>query len=284
MLSVGARRTLRAGVARCVAAWLGALCVFAFAASAAADARSDYLIRLLKDSTQFRVRAQAAISLGGVESAPEVVDALMASLSDEHPAVRAAAANSLGRLSDSKSLRALHSAENDPEPPVRSAVKAAIAKIESSSRQSGSQVAVKTTPTGPPRFYVAVGRPATRAADVGASDLDRALQVLRERVSSIDGVVLAPADEPPSQVRSVLRARNLRGYYIESSVTSIEQKPGGGVRAAVSVIVATYPDRAMRAIMQGAATAMGGGDSKAQAMAAALKSALNQLPQAMARE
>jgi hypothetical protein len=100
----------------------------------------------------------------------------------------------------------------------------------------------------------------------------------------MDGVVLAPLDEPPSQVRSVLRARNLRGYYIESSVTSIEQKPGGGVRAAVSVIVATYPDRAMRAIMQGAATAIGGGDSKTQAMAAALKSALNQLPQAMARE
>ena len=108
--------------------------------------------------------------------------------------------------------------------------------------------------------------------------------MLRERVQSIDGVVLAPADEPPSQVRSVLRARNLRGYYIESSVTSIEQKPGGGVRAQVSVIVATYPDRAMRAIMQGAATAMGGGDSRTQAMAAALKSALNQLPQAMARE
>src|SRR5262245_61338209 len=104
MPSVGARRTLRAGVARRIAAWLGVLCVFAIASSAAADARSDYLIRLLKDSTQFRVRAQAAISLGGVESAPEVVDALMTSLSDEHPAVRAAAANSLGRLSDSKAL------------------------------------------------------------------------------------------------------------------------------------------------------------------------------------
>jgi hypothetical protein len=82
----------------------------------------------------------------------------------------------------------------------------------------------------------------------------------------------------------VLRARNLRGFYIESAVTSLEQKPGGGIRAAVSLIVATYPDRAMRAIMQGAATAMGGGDSRAQAMAGALKSALNQLPQAMARE
>ena len=33
---------------------------------ASADARSEYLIRLLEGSTQFRVRAQAAISLGSV--------------------------------------------------------------------------------------------------------------------------------------------------------------------------------------------------------------------------
>ena len=168
---------------------------------------------------------------------------------------------------------------------MRSAVKAAIAKIESAARPSGSRSGqdhadraaafLRRGSAGPRR-----ARPTSRAGD-----LDRALQVLRERVSTIDGVlVLAPPDEPPSQVRSVLRARNLRGYYIESSVTSLERSPAAAFAPPVSVIVATYPDRAMRAIMQGAATAMGGGDSKTQAMAAALKSALNQLPQAMARE
>jgi hypothetical protein len=252
--------------------------------TALADARNDYLIRLLKDSTQFRVRAQAAISLGGVDTAAGVVDALTTALADEHPAVRAAAANSLGRLSDPKSLRALRSAAADPEPPVRSAVSAAIAKIESAARQAGTQVETKQMPSGPARYYVALGRPASRAPDVSTGDLDHALQVLRDRVATIDGVVIAPINESPSQVRSVLRARNLRGFYLESSVTSLEQKPGGGVRVAVSLIVATYPDRAMRAIMQGAATAMGGGDSRSQALVSAFKSALNQLPQAMARE
>src|SRR5262249_30905608 len=145
MPSVGARRSLRAGVALRIAAWLGALCLFSVASRAAADARSDYLIRLLQDSTQFRVRAQAAISLGGVESAPEVVDALMKSLSDEHPAVRAAAANSLGRLSDGKALRALHAAENDSEPPGRAAVKAANARIESSPHSGGGERAIQNT-------------------------------------------------------------------------------------------------------------------------------------------
>jgi hypothetical protein len=279
MLHVRARR-------RWISTLVGALfgLVALGASSVHADARNDYLIRLLKDSTQFRVRAQAAISLGGVESAAGVVDALTTALADEHPAVRAAAANSLGRLSDPKALRALRSASSDTEPPVRAAVSAAIAKIESAARQMGAQIETKPTPSGPARYYVALGRPASRAPDVSNGDLDQALQVLRDRVATIDGVVIAPSNESPSQVRSVLRARNLRGFYLESSVTSLENKPGGGVRVAVSLIVATYPDRAMRAIMQGAATAMGGGDSRSQAMMSAFKSALNQLPAAMARE
>ena len=222
--------------------------------------------------------------LGGVDSAAGVVDALTTALADEHPAVRAAAANSLGRLADPKSLRALRSASSDPESPVRSAVSAAIAKIESAARQVGSQSRSGRHRRGPPRYYVALGRPASRAPDVSTGDLEQALQVLRDRLATIDGVVIAPVNESPSQVRSVLRARNLRGFYLESAVTSLEQKPGGGVRVAVSLIVATYPDRAMRAIMQGAATAMGGGDSRSQAMMSAFRSALNQLPAAMARE
>jgi hypothetical protein len=107
---------------------------------------------------------------------------------------------------------------------------------------------------------------------------------LKARVQEIDGVVLAPANESNSSAEQVMRSRKLKGFYIESSVTSIENKPDGGVRAVVSLIVATYPGRDMRAVMQGAATALGGGDIKGQAVEAAFKSALRQLPQAMVRE
>jgi hypothetical protein len=250
-----------------------------------ADARSDYLIRLLKGSTQFRVRAQAAISLGGVGAASDVVDALATSLKDEHPAVRASAATSLSRLADPRALRALRAAAEDSEPPVRTAVKAAIAKLEGAERRD-TEIAAPPKPrsTGPARYYVAVGRPASRVPDFTAADLDRVQQILRERVSSLDGVELAAAQETPTSVRNLLRSRTLRGFYIDSAITSVERKPGGSTRVAVSVIVATYPDRAMRAIMQGAATASGGGDTRAQAIGGALKSALSQLPSAMARE
>jgi hypothetical protein len=252
--------------------------------SSDADARSEYLIRLLKGSTQFRVRAQAAISLGGVGAASDVVEALAASLGDDHPAVRASAAASLGRLGDVTALRALRKVASDPEPPVRSAVQAAIARLESTQRQPATTTGVLQPPSGPVRYYVAIGKPASRVPEFTAADLDRVQQILRERLAVVDGVELAKTPESPANVRSMLRARSLRGFYIDSSVTSVERKPGGGTRVAVSVIVATYPDRAMRAIMQGAATAMGGGDTRAQAINGALKSALSQLPQAMARE
>ena len=124
--------------------------ILAVAASASADARGEYLIRLLQGSSQFRVRAQAAISLGSVGSSPEVLTALTVGLTDEHPAVRAAAANSLGKLADPKALPALRKAASDPEMPVRSAATTAIAAVESAARRSGAVVEAPR-PTGPPR-------------------------------------------------------------------------------------------------------------------------------------
>src|ERR1700759_4970191 len=48
------------------------------------DARSTYLIKLLEGSSQFRVRAQAAISLGAVEGSSSAVTALTSALKDPH--------------------------------------------------------------------------------------------------------------------------------------------------------------------------------------------------------
>lgn len=259
------------------------LCLAGLPAVARADARSDYLIQLLSASSQFRVRAQAAISLGAVQAEPTVVDALGRALRDEHPAVRAAAANSLGRLAEPTALASLRTATRDPEEPVRAAATAAVKRIEASQGASRG-VVEQPTPTGPARYYIAVGAPASRAAGATEADLRAAHDALRSRVREIDGVVLAPAEESSSAAQKVLKSRELKGFYLESSVTSIESKPDGGVRVAISLVVATYPGRDMRAVMQGAATVTGGGDLKGQAVEAAFKSALRQLPQVLTRD
>ena len=254
---------------------------------ALADARTDFLMRMLSTSTQFRVRAQAALALGSQIGMKEVVTALTSALRDEHPAVRAASAAALERLGDTSAIPALKSAQNDGDGAVRTAVRSALAVLGAAARPRSEPVEPDVeTPApsnGPSTYYVGVGVPGSQ---VGLSR--QALEKLRANVSSqvsqLSGVRLAPANEDRKAAEKVIRTQKLVGYYIDSSVTSIETKPDGSVRAQVSVIVGTYPGRDIRAMLSGAATLSGGGsgeEAKVQAIQAAFTGALRRLPQAM---
>ncbi len=102
-----------------------------------ADARTDYLVRLLRTSDAFRVRAQAAISLASVPPEPEVIEALSAALRDDSAAVRAAAASSLERLGDPSVIPALRGVSRDREVAVRDAASRAITALERIARSGG---------------------------------------------------------------------------------------------------------------------------------------------------
>lgn len=255
---------------------------------ALADSRSDYLIQLLTKSPTFRVRAQAAISLGQVEPEPRVVRALTAALRDSHPAVRTAAAASLERLGDPSALDALRAARSDDHRAARDATQRAIRRLERISRtEPQSDPGPSTSPRGEDlsrgRFYVGVGAPGTKVARLSSDLLKKAHEFVVQGVSAIDGVVLAPESESPSDVqRTLSRNRQLTGYYLDSSIVSVEET-SNGTRVAVSVIVATYPGRDMRAMLQGAATVPGarGPGAQLDALEAAIGSALRRLPQAL---
>ena len=77
------RRRARAARVAPTCLWLAALTLGLLCDSARADdPRSTYLIKLLEGSSQFRVRAQAAISLGAVEGSSAAAQALTAALRD----------------------------------------------------------------------------------------------------------------------------------------------------------------------------------------------------------
>jgi HEAT repeat protein len=265
-------------------AWLCGLVVCLYGSLAHADdPRSTYLIKLLEGSSQFRVRAQAAISLGTVEGSSSAVTALNAALRDAHPAVRAAAATSLGRIGDQNSVAGLRALERDPEEPVRSAARASIARL-SSMAPSVPQDSVRPTEEGPALYYISVAEPGTRVTSLDRESLGRARTFIKQRVAQLQGVLVAPDSEDSHTAERILKKRRLKGFYLDSSIVSVEKKSGGATRVAVSVIVATYPGRDMRAIMQGAATVSGGGDQAyGQAMEGAFSGALRQLSQALAR-
>jgi hypothetical protein len=97
-------------------------------------------------------------------------------------------------------------------------------------------------------------------------------------------VRLAPDSESSQAAEKVLKGERLKGFYLNSSIVSVEKKTTGETRVAVSIIVATYPGRDMRAIMQGAATVSGSGSQTFhQAIEGAFSGALRQLMSAMSR-
>ncbi|MDB4988549.1 MAG: lyase repeat-like domain protein [Myxococcaceae bacterium] len=259
------------------------VCVLACSAPSPgrADSRTDFLIRMLESSSQFRVRTQAALALGSRPPEAPAVQALSDALRDEHPSVRSASAGALELLKDPSALAALRAARKDRDSSVRSAIEHAIGSLERVGASPAS--APPSEPSAGSAFYVAVGTPSVQASLPSA-----ALKSLRDhvvqQVAGLDGVRVAPENEGQAAATSVLRAKKMIGFYLDSSVTKIEQRPDGALRAQVSIIVGTYPGRAMRVMLSGAATLSGGGmsdDAKLQAVEAAFDGALRRLPQAM---
>lgn len=276
---------LRAAVRRAIAVVLVAMFVSA-PSGATADQRSDALIRLLETSTEFRVRTQAALSLARTDGGTQVIQALVRALQDANPAVRAAAANSLGTVGDQSAIAALQRLTSDRDRAVRTAATNAVRSIQSRGGGSTPNTTQPPTTTQPPngssRYYVGVGMPGTRAPRLGQDMLAHARSVLVQQVRAVDGVELAPDNESTSAAATVIQRRRLSGVFIDCSIVSADAT-SNGTRVAVSVIVGTYPGRDMRAILNGAATVPGAGgpDADRAAVEGAIRGALRNLPQAL---
>jgi hypothetical protein len=259
--------------------WAALLCALGWLAPLPlqADSRGDFLIKMLSSSDQFRVRTQAALALGSRSPEPAAVRALVGALRDAHPAVRAASAGALEILKDGSSLVALKAARKDKDTGARAAIEHAITTLEKSAQPAQPE------PSGSSVYYVAIGTPSSQTGLAAPSLRELREHVVKE-VAGLSGVRVAPENEGQAAASSVLRSKKLVGYYLDSSVTKIEQKPDGALRAQVSIIVGTYPGRAMRVMLSGAATLSGGGSgesAKLQAVEAAFTGALRRLPQAM---
>lgn len=280
-----ARRAGRPRRRRLTLLWtlICAVTALSVAATALADARTDYLVRALSTSPMFRVRAQAAISLGSVRTEPLVIEALSGALRDDHPAVRAAAASALERHGDPSVLPALRRLSSDREAAVRSAAERSVAALERVERTQPRTRPVPTsagTAVGGARFYVAVGRPGTKVRGISRETLETLRGFLVQQAQGVSGVQIAPENERASAANGVIRQGSLTGYYLDSSIIEVEDRPGGGVRARVSVVVQTYPDRNIRSMLSGTATVTAGSGEvvRRQAIEGALRGALRGLP------
>jgi hypothetical protein len=261
--------------------------------SALADERTEYFIRLLQTSSTFKVRAQAALGLGRLEPSRDVLDALSGALrGDDHPAVRAAAATALGKLADVSVKPALERAQRDADADVRTAARTALAELARAGRSQSTVASSSAQRPDPatgarqgsarPRFYVGVGVPSAQQVRLPEPTKNTLRDILVRQLEVIDGVLIAPLEEREPQARAVIEKRKLTGYYIDSSVVSL-QRTESGVRAEVSVVLGTYPGRDMKAMLRGGATVPGSGgpDAERRAIEGAFQGAVRRIHQAM---
>ncbi len=265
---------------------LGAACAPWGSASAQTD-RSAYLIQLMQTSTAFRVRAQAALSLGGMGPSATTQTALIGALRDSDASVRAAAAQSLGRIGDTGAIAPLRALTSDSTPAVAQAATAAIASIQSHGAAppstGGGGTGTTPPPSGPARFYIGVGDPGSTVAGIDRTLLAAARSAVVSTITPLSGVVVAPAGETVAQARSAISSRHLQGFYLDISITALETRPDGAIHTVVSVVVQDYPSHNIRSMLSGNATASGvsGVSGQRAVIQAALQGALRGLNTAM---
>jgi hypothetical protein len=291
----------RDGTRRLRGMWIAMCCaiVLVTAVAGAQTDRTQYFVDLLSSSTSFSVRAQAALALGRVPPSPQVRSALTAALRDNEPAVRAAAASAMERQADAQLLAPLRAAvASERDSTVLDAERRAITALEAvaaagttrgtttaaaaSSSTAAASGSVRPQPTGTPRYYVGIGTPGDNSSSLSATQLAELQAFLASQVGGVEGVVLAPNGEASAATTRALRSNQLIGYFIDASVVSVEQTPTG-TSARVSIILATYPGRDMRAMLSGSARVPNstGPDAVRRAVQGAVQGSLRRLPQAM---
>ncbi len=274
------------GCVRVLAIAVVLLCV-APLGGARADARTDYLLRVLSTSDQFRVRAQAALALSRVTADDAVVAGLTGALRDAHPAVRGSAVASLEALRASQAVDAIRPLTRDPEAAVRSAAQRAVTALGAAARTTNPTTNPNTNTTvtlgtqGTPRYYVALATPSSVGNAVDAASLQRLRASVVQSVSGIPGVIVAPEGESAAQARQAVTQRRLLGYHVDPAIIALTET-GGTTQVRISVTLSTHPSRDMRTIMSARAEARGSGPGiRDQLITAALARALSGLSQAL---
>ena len=214
-------------------------------ALAQGSGRTAQLAEML-DHSDFRVRTQAAFSLGRIDD-PGAVAALIRVLEDRHPAVRAAAAVALGRIGDPSALPHLRRHE-DSSGAVRTQVSRAISLIEANGA-GGTEADWDGA-----HHYVELDDVAnvSKTKRPGLSKLIRSL-ALRE-MRRIDDVVIADSKNRPADANEQIKRHKLTGYAVSVSLGRLVRYMGPQkvrVQAEVMLAVITYPDRVYRMTANG---------------------------------
>lgn len=249
-----------------------ALVIGAGALTIQAQDRST-VVRVLRESRDFRARVRAAMALGS-SADPRMAPPLVGALSDAEPAVRAAAAQGLGRLGNVDALPPLRRALADRSREVRDAAQASIRSLTALAptppaaappthdplRMPSVEVAPRQRDVdwGTVRYVVVLGAMQNRSG-FAADRLSSMLQAeVHRHLVVLRGVATIPDAPHPEADREIAR-RRLPRMRLEGSLARVQRQVAGrelSVRCEVSLMLMDDPGRNIRAALNGAATGM----------------------------
>ncbi len=221
--------------------WLTGLVLLAFAAPALAqgDPRMKFLLKRLESASDPRGRAQAALILGA-SGEGTAVEPLCKALGDGEPIVRSAAAKALGELGEVSAIDCLKGASSERHPEARAAIQTASATL---------QKLRDVTPV----LYVLLDGLVDERGDKDPVTAKLAEDRLRQELQKM-GAVFAPSKESAKKAEAVMKARNLKGYYLVPKL----QSQDGALR--LSLLGFSYPQKSLQGEVSARAK---GGDAAA---------------------
>jgi hypothetical protein len=226
--------------------------------------------RELSESSDFRVRVQAALRLGRTGGTASRADLELA-LRDAHPAVRVASAVALGSIGDAAAIPALQQAmKGESFASVKSSMKDTIDKLRAgggSGRSGGGgggggaaaaagSPANATTGVEKAKYVVQLGT--MRNTTGQRADLDTVMRsTARAKAGSIKGAVVL--DTPDAAVLQRASERKIPVLLVDGSLSRLTQttaKDGGVVISAqVDFSIRRVPQQTLKGMVSGNASA-----------------------------
>jgi hypothetical protein len=214
------------------------LALVAIAGRANADPRTDYLVKQLKTSDDFRVRTQAALSLGASGDAA-AVDPLCSALSDSNASVKVASAAALGKLGKAEGAKCLKSAKS------KESDKDVLTQIDQSLAKLAGGVSDPPPPGSDTKIYVAIEiSNKTKRPNAEIEAIVRA--AMQAKLLGTSGYAVAPRSETVDQGGQIVKSKKLKGYLLIASVEAPNYS-GGNLNVTVNVAMVTYPEKAVKA-------------------------------------
>jgi hypothetical protein len=186
---------------------------------AGADARSEYLIDMLANGGNYRVRVQAATTLGKIRS-QEAVPALIKALGDENELVVISAATALGQIGDTRAIKPLEQAQ--PRAPSRAAAAqiATTLRVLRALTPEGDRTEVEAARA---RYLIRVDVMGNSSGVQRKDITDVMRKVVVKALQRQPGVVLQASKLKNNQVKAKLKKEKLKGYILSGSILKMEQ-------------------------------------------------------------